>query len=256
MFLPIMSYLDTQCTTQEQRDILVQLLTNSLIHPNQCHLLDAGQRYINYLIYAIPTDYDYTGFLLKGGKPGDLAEMFDTGTMVTIQDRLAYLGMKFPEGAEAAIASIQQEVHGTGEQHILHDLLEMLEQIMPVIPDNLSNLDDSGERYEPNGTVFMDDPLEQDEPPYIVIPDNLDEVPTRYDTDEVEEMLISPDTPVNASNETFREWMHKVDMCLQDRIGCESLDLPDQPYWDMWDEGLEAEEAAEGIISDLEDGSL
>lgn len=41
----------------------------------------------------------------------------------------------------------------------------------------------------------------------------------------------------------FDKWLRKVDSKLSLRIGLDSRDLPDAPWWDYWSDGLEPQEA-------------
>lgn len=60
-------------------------------------------------------------------------------------------------------------------------------------------------------------------------------------------------------DQPFDKWMRKVNSKLSVRIGLDADDLPDAPWWDYWDCGLEPQEAIEasagytGIPDDLFD---
>lgn len=208
MFVPIWALLELSCTQPEEADILVGFLAKALIYPSQVKEVDAGQRITNYLVYGIPVEFDYWNFIREGGKPNELAEMFDTGQLVTYEDRLAYMHIKYPEGMDAAIQAV-----------------------IRMVDDSVKG-------------GYQDEPLYPDEAAMLREQELSDE-----EVNLVEE-------PTNDANETFREWMDKVDNHLQDRIGLITADLPDMDYWVRWDTGYSWEEMAEGIISDLEDGSL
>lgn len=51
-----------------------------------------------------------------------------------------------------------------------------------------------------------------------------------------------------ARERKFAEWMFRVDSYLEERIGVNSLDLPDLDYWDMFDWGVTAQSAADSAI--------
>jgi len=36
---------------------------------------------------------------------------------------------------------------------------------------------------------------------------------------------------------TFPEWMEEVDAAIESECDLHSEDLPDAPYWDLWDQG-------------------
>lgn len=46
----------------------------------------------------------------------------------------------------------------------------------------------------------------------------------------------------------FRDWMVKVDECLRRKVGLTHLDLPDCPYADWFDDGMQARGAASMAI--------
>lgn len=49
----------------------------------------------------------------------------------------------------------------------------------------------------------------------------------------------------------FNTWMSDVDNEIEARIGLSYRDLPDVDYRSMYDEGLDAYEAADEVISEL-----
>lgn len=55
------------------------------------------------------------------------------------------------------------------------------------------------------------------------------------------------------SNEvSFDEWMANVDWEISNlALGATSLDLPDQTYWDWWDSGVQAYDAACMALEDV-----
>ena len=55
---------------------------------------------------------------------------------------------------------------------------------------------------------------------------------------------------MNASDQSFRQWIREVDLILLRAVGLTSDDLADQPYRDMWEDGLTAMEAAERALED------
>ena len=111
MFIPIWTLLELSATDPSEADILVGFLAKAAIYPEQVQLVDAGQRITNYLVYGIPVEFDYWDFVRNGGKPDELRERYDTGDLVTYDDRLAYMHMKYPEGMDAAIQAVIRMVH-------------------------------------------------------------------------------------------------------------------------------------------------
>ena len=49
---------------------------------------------------------------------------------------------------------------------------------------------------------------------------------------------------------TFKQWMKRVDRLLESALGLSSMDLVDQCWRDMFDDGITPREAASDIISD------
>lgn len=48
-------------------------------------------------------------------------------------------------------------------------------------------------------------------------------------------------------NEDFAAWMMQVDRLLLAKVGLTSADLVDAPYFDSWNDGLDAEEMLDVI---------
>ena len=48
---------------------------------------------------------------------------------------------------------------------------------------------------------------------------------------------------------SFREWMKEVDNEIMLTTGLSAVDLPDCPYRDWYDDGMEAGEAAEEAVA-------
>lgn len=51
-------------------------------------------------------------------------------------------------------------------------------------------------------------------------------------------------------SDRFECWMHEVDTTTWDRAGISTHDLPDQPFRDYWDSGLNPAEVVEQVLED------
>ncbi len=54
------------------------------------------------------------------------------------------------------------------------------------------------------------------------------------------------------SNHHFNSWMKELDECLYESVGVTSQDLPDWDFFDAFEDGLEAYEAASAMLRDLD----
>lgn len=52
---------------------------------------------------------------------------------------------------------------------------------------------------------------------------------------------------------TFEQWMTEVDRHLVGELGLDSNSLPDQLYYDMYEDEIPAVEAAEQVIENLQE---
>jgi hypothetical protein len=50
--------------------------------------------------------------------------------------------------------------------------------------------------------------------------------------------------------QTFDQWMKDVDKYLLRKVGLTHSDLPDFPSYDMWSDGISAEEAAQDLLEE------
>ena len=51
-----------------------------------------------------------------------------------------------------------------------------------------------------------------------------------------------------AREDKFARFMSRVDTYLEELVGVTSIDLPDCDYWDMFDQGITARDAASWAI--------
>lgn len=62
--------------------------------------------------------------------------------------------------------------------------------------------------------------------------------------------LFSEPNDRNQYGFTFDAWMGRVDRAVMTRAGVSVFDLADQPYWDLWRDGVDPRDAAAAALED------